>query len=94
MISCTSPPDEKLPPFDARTTALMSSAAASARNVSRNSAYDSKVSGFFRSGRGQRDDGDTTVDAPVEVRRSSHLLTLRRRPPRSQHSVFRLAGLG
>ena len=38
MISCTSPPEQKLPPFDANTTAATSSASASARNVSRSSA--------------------------------------------------------
>ena len=44
-------PEEKLPPFEATTTALMSSSEASPRNASRSSAYESNVSGFFRSGR-------------------------------------------
>jgi hypothetical protein len=51
MISWTSPPDEKFPPFDAKTTALTWSSAASARKVSRSSAYESNVSEFFHSGR-------------------------------------------
>ena len=38
MISCTSPPEEKLPPAPAMTTALQSSAWARARNRSRISA--------------------------------------------------------
>ena len=38
MISCTSPPEQKLPPFEARTTTSTSSAYASERNVSRSSA--------------------------------------------------------
>src|SRR5882762_2327669 len=51
MISCTSPPEQKLPPAPVRTMARTSSTLASARNKSRNSAYDSNVSGFLRSGR-------------------------------------------
>ena len=40
MMSCTSPPEQKLPPLDAITTALMSlpCSVASARKVSRSSA--------------------------------------------------------
>jgi hypothetical protein len=38
MMSCTSPPEEKFPPFGPNTTAFTSSAPGSARNVSRSSA--------------------------------------------------------
>ena len=51
MISCTSPPEQKLSPAPVSTTALMSVLFCRARNQSRSSAYDSKVSGFLRSGR-------------------------------------------
>ena len=51
MISCTSPPEQKLPPAPVSTTALTSVLCSSARNISRNSAYESKVKGFLRSGR-------------------------------------------
>ena len=51
MISCTSPPEQKLPPAPVMTTAFTSLAKCSARNRSRSSAYDWKVSGFLRSGR-------------------------------------------
>ena len=51
MISCTSPPEQKLPPAPWMTTARTSSAALSRRNRSRSSAYESNVSGFLRSGR-------------------------------------------
>ena len=51
MISCTSPPEQKLPPAPVSTTTLTSLASSSARNRSRSSAYESKVSGFLRSGR-------------------------------------------
>ncbi len=67
MISCTSPPEEKLPPFDAKTTALMSSAEASARNVSRKLGVRLEGQRVLPLGPRQRDDGDGAVDAPVEV---------------------------
>ena len=51
MISCTSPPEQKLSPAPARTTTLTSLAWRSRSNRSRSSAYESKVSGFLRSGR-------------------------------------------
>src|ERR1700761_5765587 len=60
MISCTSPPEQKLPPAPVNTIALISEtfvsvrrlfSSARARNKSRSSAYDSNVSGFFLSGR-------------------------------------------
>jgi hypothetical protein len=51
MISCTSPPEQKLSPAPATTTAFTSSAYLSRPNRSRSSAYESKVSGFLRSGR-------------------------------------------
>ena len=51
MISCTSPPELKLPPAPVTTTAFTSLACASARNRSRNSAYAANVSGFLRAGR-------------------------------------------
>ncbi len=38
MISCTSPPEQKLPPCEAKTTTSTSLAWESARNVSRSSA--------------------------------------------------------
>ena len=38
MISCTSPPEQKLPPAPVTTTSFTSSAFFSARNVSRSSA--------------------------------------------------------
>ena len=51
MISWTSPPELKLPPAPAITTALTSLAYASPRKRSRSSAYDANVSGFLRSAR-------------------------------------------
>ena len=51
MISCTSPPEQKLSPAPAITTACTSVAYLSWPNRSRSSAYESKVSGFLRSGR-------------------------------------------
>ena len=51
MISCTSPPEQKLPPAPVSTTTFTSLAWFSARNRLRNSAYESNVSGFLRSGR-------------------------------------------
>ena len=51
MISCTSPPEQKLPPAPVSTTAFTSCAYCRPRNSSRSSAYESKVSGFLRSGR-------------------------------------------
>ena len=51
MISRTSPPELKLPPAPCSTIAFTSSAWRSCSNRSRNSAYEAKVSGFFRSGR-------------------------------------------
>ena len=51
MISCTSPPEQKFSPAPASTTQRTSLAYCSRRNRSRSSAYDSKVSGFFFSGR-------------------------------------------
>ena len=51
MISCTSPPEQKLSPAPITTTACTSVAYFSCPNRSRSSAYDSKVSGFLRSGR-------------------------------------------
>ena len=51
MISCTSPPEQKLSPAPARTTTLTSLAWRRRSNRSRSSAYESKVSGFLRSGR-------------------------------------------
>ncbi|MCY1382876.1 hypothetical protein D9M69_709420 [compost metagenome] len=51
MISCTSPPEQKLSPAPVSTTALMSVAFCRPMNQSRSSAYESKVSGFLRSGR-------------------------------------------
>ena len=51
MISCTSPPEQKLSPAPAITTAFTSVAYLSWPNRSRSSAYESKVSGFLRSGR-------------------------------------------
>ena len=38
MMSCTSPPEQKFPPFDASTTTSTSDASARARKVSRSSA--------------------------------------------------------
>src|SRR3954454_23975643 len=49
MMSRTSPPEEKLPASPVITTAWTPGALARSRNVSRNSAYESKVSGFLRS---------------------------------------------
>ena len=70
MMSCTSPPEEKLPPFERDDDRLdVVDPTASARKQSRSSAYESNVSGFLRSGRRERDDGDAAVDPPVEVRR-------------------------
>jgi hypothetical protein len=51
MISCTSPPEQKFSPAPLTTTALIDRSAVRLRNRSRSSAYDSKVSGFLRSGR-------------------------------------------
>jgi hypothetical protein len=51
MISCTSPPELKLPPAPVITTARTSLAWTSPRNRSRNSAYESNDNGFLRSGR-------------------------------------------
>ena len=51
IISCTSPPEQKLPPAPVITTALIVLSYVKARKVSRSSAYDSNVSGFFFSGR-------------------------------------------
>jgi hypothetical protein len=51
MISRTSPPDEKFSPAPVTITARTSVTYESARKVSVSSPYDSKVSGFFRSGR-------------------------------------------
>jgi hypothetical protein len=51
MISCTSPPEEKLPPSPVITTALTPVSLPSSRKRSRSSAYESNVSGFLRSGR-------------------------------------------
>jgi hypothetical protein len=51
MISCTSPPEQKLPPAPVKTTLFTSVAKTSWRNRSRSSAYDANVSGFLRSGR-------------------------------------------
>jgi hypothetical protein len=51
MISCTSPPEQKFSPAPLTTIALIEGSATRLRNRSRNSAYDSKVSGFLRSGR-------------------------------------------
>src|SRR5882757_1344187 len=51
MISCTSPPEQKLPPAPLNTIVRTSAAFTRSRNKSRNSAYDSNVSGFLRSGR-------------------------------------------
>ena len=69
MMSCTSPPEQKLPPLPVITTALTSSACASARNSSRNSAYESKVSGFLRSGRCRVKVGDACVDGKQKMPR-------------------------
>ena len=51
MISCTSPPEQKLPPAPVTTTALTSVLARRPWNSVRSSWYESKVSGFLRSGR-------------------------------------------
>src|SRR5580700_7838616 len=51
MISKTSPPEQKLSPAPVMTTARTSVARRRSPKRSRNSAYDSKVSGFLRSGR-------------------------------------------
>ncbi len=51
MISCTSPPLQKLSPAPVTITVFTSLACTSARKSVVSSAYDSKVSGFFRSGR-------------------------------------------
>ena len=51
MISCTSPPEQKLPPAPVTTTTFTSGAWRRRSNRSRSSAYESKVSGFLRSGR-------------------------------------------
>ena len=51
MMSCTSPPEQKSPPAPVSTTARTSSTRRSRSKVSASSRYDSKVSGFFRSGR-------------------------------------------
>ena len=69
MISCTSPPEQKLPPAPVSTMARTSLASASARNRSRSSAYDSKVSGFLRSGRLSVMTPDATLAAPLKVLR-------------------------
>jgi hypothetical protein len=50
MISCTSPPEQKLPPAPRITTALTSLADQAAKEVAQ-PAYESNVSGFFFSGR-------------------------------------------
>ena len=51
MISCTSPPEQKLPPAPLSTSTLTSVEYFSASNRLRSSQYESKVSGFLRSGR-------------------------------------------
>ena len=51
MISCTSPPEQKLPPAPVITSALTLFSFFRLPKKSRSSAYDSKVSEFLRSGR-------------------------------------------
>src|SRR3569833_466401 len=51
MISCTSPPEQKFPSAPVNTRVLIASTRGNSLNRSRNSAYDSKVRGFFFSGR-------------------------------------------
>ena len=67
MISCTSPPEQKLSPAPAITTAFTSVAWRMRPNRSRSSAYDSKVSGFLRSGRFSVMRADAGLDLPLEV---------------------------
>jgi hypothetical protein len=50
MISCTSPPEQKLSPAPRMTMAFTSAAYFGSPKRSRSSAYESKVNGFLRSG--------------------------------------------
>ena len=63
MISCTSPPEQKLPPAPVSTTALTSVGVRAGRGTGRAARRsDSNVSGFLRSGPVQRDASPTAID--------------------------------
>ena len=69
MMSWTSPPEEKLPPFEAMTTALMSSSTARLPKQIAKLGVRVERQRILALGPGERDDGDAAVDPPVEVRR-------------------------
>ena len=66
MMSCTSPPEEKLPPFDAMTGSDVVVRDERPERVAKLGVGVERQR-VLPLGPGQRDDGDAAVEAPVEV---------------------------